>query len=319
MKIGMLFPGYSSQFVGMGKELYDESRVIQEYFEEAYNCLNLNFIKLCFASSDAELSKVSNAYTSIFLLSTALFEFLKENDVKANVVAGYGIGQYSALFASGSLTFPDGLYLLKKLAAFFEENVSQFDIVVLKIDDESFSKIKKICNGFESLHVNAYINKKQSILSGKKSEIELLKNILKNNKIKFQVVDIAFGLNSKLMIEMINQYKLYLEKVDFKDCILPFISSIDAKEILIQKKIKDFLIKQMSMPIRWDKVTDKFEDVDLIIEIGPGNSLASLIKEKYPDKNIISFNKKSDFDEIKKIINSFNKSENIAEVNNDGK
>jgi [acyl-carrier-protein] S-malonyltransferase len=72
MKVAMLFPGYSSQFVGMGKELYDEYRVVQEFFEEASNCLNLNFVKLCFASSDAELSKVHKAYPAMFLVSTSI-------------------------------------------------------------------------------------------------------------------------------------------------------------------------------------------------------------------------------------------------------
>src|SRR5437870_3091921 len=107
MKIAMIFPGYGAQFVGMGKELYDESRVIQEYFEEAYNCSNLNFIRLCFASSDSELSQISNAYTSIFLLSCSLSELLKENNIKPDLVAGYGIGYFAAIFASGAITFPD--------------------------------------------------------------------------------------------------------------------------------------------------------------------------------------------------------------------
>ena len=72
MKVGMLFPGYGSQFVGMGKELYDDSRIIQEYFEEAANCLNINFVKLCFAASDAELARMENAYPALFLLSSRI-------------------------------------------------------------------------------------------------------------------------------------------------------------------------------------------------------------------------------------------------------
>ena len=70
MKIALLFPGYGSQFVGMGKELYDEYRIVQEYFEEASHVLNNNFVKLCFASSDVELSKMVNAYTSLFLVGS---------------------------------------------------------------------------------------------------------------------------------------------------------------------------------------------------------------------------------------------------------
>ena len=74
MKMGILFPGYGSQFVGMGKELYDASRIMQENFEEASICLNNNFVKLCFASSDAELSKIEHAYPALFLTSFSIAE-----------------------------------------------------------------------------------------------------------------------------------------------------------------------------------------------------------------------------------------------------
>jgi len=76
-KIGMIFPGYGSQFVGMCKELYDASRLVQEYFEEASICLDSNLIKICFASSDAEIAKMQHAVTSIFVTSTAIVTLLK--------------------------------------------------------------------------------------------------------------------------------------------------------------------------------------------------------------------------------------------------
>src|SRR5579872_2129839 len=101
MKIALLFPGYGSQFVGMGKELYDEHRIVQEYFEEASNCLNINFVKLCFASSDAELRKAENAYTALFLVSSAIAALLQQYGVTPHAVAGYNIGQLSAVHVAG--------------------------------------------------------------------------------------------------------------------------------------------------------------------------------------------------------------------------
>src|SRR5579872_2345677 len=101
MKIALLFPGYGSQYVGMGKELYDEYRIVQEYFEEASNCVNINFVKLCFASSDSEISKLVNAYTSLFVIGGAVSALLKEHGIVPDVVAGYNNGEITALFAAG--------------------------------------------------------------------------------------------------------------------------------------------------------------------------------------------------------------------------
>src|SRR3989304_305540 len=104
MKIGLLFSGYGGQDVGMGKDLYDNSRVMQELFEEASNCLGINFVKLCFASSDAELSSLENAYVAIFLIEVSLYALLNESGVSADLFAGHDIGEFAALFSAGSLS-----------------------------------------------------------------------------------------------------------------------------------------------------------------------------------------------------------------------
>src|SRR5438045_2310441 len=163
MKIGILFPGYGSQFVGMGKELYDESRIMQEYFEEAANCLNVNFVKLCFASSDAELAKMENAYPATFLVSCAIYALLKEEgillhhggvnpellrregQVTADIVAGYNLGEYAALHAAGGISFPDGLYLLNKYAHFYEQALPALDVGILQITGISTRTLEKAC------------------------------------------------------------------------------------------------------------------------------------------------------------------------------
>ena len=134
MKIGMLFPGYGSQSVGMGKEFYDESRIMQEYFEEAANCLPINFVKLCFASSDVELAHMNNAYLSLFLVSNGIYATMKEAGITPDFVAGYDTGVYAALFAANGLSLPDGLYLLSKYALFYQE--------MLEASPKKFSEVR---------------------------------------------------------------------------------------------------------------------------------------------------------------------------------
>ena len=129
MKIACLFPGYGSQFVGMAKELYDEYRIVQEYFEQANYCLpDLNFIKLCFASSDIDISQMQHAYTANFLVGSSLYGLLREQGFKPDVVLGCNQGEYAALYAAKSFSFPDGLYLLSKYASFYMQALESMKV-----------------------------------------------------------------------------------------------------------------------------------------------------------------------------------------------
>ena len=151
MKIALLFPGYGSQYVGMGKDLYDEYRIVQEYFEEASHCLNSNFVKLCFASSDAELGKMVNAYTALFLMGSATYAVLKENGIEPDVVTGYNNGESAALFAAGCFSFPDGLYLLNKYCSFYQEIVDGMDVDLIHVTNVSTKQIEDACERVSDL------------------------------------------------------------------------------------------------------------------------------------------------------------------------
>ena len=145
MKIGMLFPGYGSQFVGMGKELYDESRVMQEYFEEASNCLNMNFVKLCFASSDTEIGRMEHAYPLLFLMSSSIAALLKQEGIQPDIVLGYNTGEYAAIHTAGGFSFPDGLYLLSKYHALYQELLATIEVAGMRVTGLSSSELEALC------------------------------------------------------------------------------------------------------------------------------------------------------------------------------
>lgn len=313
MKIGLIFSGYNSQFVGMAKDFYDEHRIVQDYFEEAYNCLNINFVKLCFASSDQELSKVQNAYLSIFLVNSSLFALLKECSIKPDLIAGYGIaGFYSGIYCANGFTFPDGLYLLKKFTSFYEEALlNMTDIGVVKIVEITESKLKKICKEL-NLHIACYNGKNEFIVTGLNSDLLSLKEEKNNLNFKYTNVSLEAGLYSDLLKDIEEQFKIYLEKVDFKDLQTPIISNINGKELLTDKKIRNDVVEQIVNANDWEKVLNKFSQVDCIIEVGPKEVFTSRLKEMFPDKKVLSFTKNSDMHVIKNLLNS-EKSDNIIE------
>lgn len=307
MKIGMLFSGYGGQFVSMGKDLYDNSRLIQEYFEEASNCLDANFVKLCFASSDAELSKLSHAYTSIFLFSCSLYALLKDEAITPNLVAGHGLGEYAALFAAGSITFPDGLYLLNKYAAAYNELLSSLKAAMLRVKGLSADEIAAVSsactNKKKRVDVAIYNAADQYAVSGTASGILCVKKQLeKNADVQVDDLDPAYGLHSSLANELVEKVAVYFEKVDFRDLKVSLVNCVEGTQINKGETAKYALVRQINAPVLWDQVLDGFADMDLLLAIGPGTELADLASKRYPDKKVFAINKKSDVEQVKAFV-----------------
>src|SRR5438477_2021990 len=252
MKTALLFPGYGSQFVGMGKELYDEYRVIQEYFEEASNCLDINFVKLCFASSDVELAKMVNAYTSLFLIGCSIYAVLKEHEIVPDIVAGYNNGETTALFAAGCFSLPDGLYLLNKFCSFYQECIDRNDFDALHISGIATQQLedmcKKVSNDEHKVFIAIYNSPVDHIVTGNRQGLSQLQDMMSDAQ-EADYLSAEMGLHSSLMNEVVNLFKDYLEKVDFKDLKIPMISCIDGEIITLGTDVKARYIRHIDFPL----------------------------------------------------------------------
>ena len=307
MKIGMLFPGYGSQFVGMGKDLYDDSRIMQEYFEEASNCLNMNFVKLCFASSDSELSRIEHAYPALFLVSSALAAILKNEGIVPEVVAGYNTGEYAAIHASQGFSLPDGLYLLSKYQTWYQELLTTFDALGMQVTGVSSTELQSICaqacSETEFVSIASFDSLQKHTVMGHSHAVYRVQEFLEDREdVKLDDKPLEMGLHSMLMDPVAVNFKLYLEKVDFKPLAATLITNADAKLVTHNDLVKSALVKQIYSPILWYQSIELLGDCDLIIEVGPGAHLSALIADRYPEKKCIAINKKSDIEELKKYI-----------------
>lgn len=306
MKIALLFPGYSSQFVGMAKELYDESRLMQEYFEEASHCLDKNFVKLCFASSETELGKLENAYESIFLVSTSIAAVLFEKGLHVDMVTGYGVGEYSAICSVGGLTLPDGLYFLSKYAQFYQEVLESLSVRSIMIEGIPVETITSMCADLskddKAIAVGVQLSKNACVVSGDVPLITQMEDYAIEQKATVKNMPIESGLHSSLMDPVAEQLNVYLQKVDFNDLQVPLLASIDGSMVTEGDTVRSCIMKKINTTVRWDRVMDELSAYDLIIEVGPGSKLSKMITDWYPKKTVISINKPADIEALQKIV-----------------
>jgi [acyl-carrier-protein] S-malonyltransferase len=301
MKIGMLFPDYMSQFVGMGKELYDHSRTIQEYFEEASSCLNGNFVKLCFASSEHELAKLDHAAAAIFLVSVSTAALLNEYGIKPAQVAGLGIGEVSAACVAGGLSFPDGLYFLHKYAQFYQERINELDGMIMVSIAPTTRKVLenaiKSQEGTEPPTLAINMDGHKYIVAGSQQAVNALVAQF-DKQTQVRTIPLEVGMHNELMKPVIHIFKPYLEKIDVNDTQVPLVRSIDGKKITSGALLKESLIEQLHSYIDWAKVLDTFEECTHILQIGPGDQLATLAQQRFPNKTVYAINKLSDIEPL---------------------
>ena len=306
MKIGMLFPDYGSQYVGMGKDLYDDSRLMQELFEEAYNCLSINFVKLCFASSDSELSALEHAYVSIFLMSVSLAALVKQEGIQVCAVAGHGIGELSALCSVDGISLPDGLYFLQKYALFYKELLQTASVHACVVKGISTLQLKRFCAEVSKdnliISIAAYTSDYEHVVTGSAELFDALAQKVHEKKGVIEKSPVEAGLHSSLMDGVVATLEKYSEKIDFKDVGIPLIACADGALFNKGDLIKRRVMKQIHAPIAWKKVLQHCIDWDVIIEIGPGKTLTPLIRAMYPNKLIMTINSRADINELKKVV-----------------
>lgn len=303
MKIALLFPGYGDHYNCISKEIYDQSRLVQEYFEEATSCLNKDFTKLCFSSTQLDLSIAENAYPTIFLISACIWVLLKERKVEPCLLSGYNLGAYAALFAAGSISFPDSLYLLNKYAVLYQNALVMMPSVgVLSIKNMALSDIQKLCKQIkkedERVDIALYNADNFVIVAGTSSSIDLCAEYAIQQQAEVQELPIEYGLHGPLLDAMAKHFALYLAKVDFKLLMIPLIDPVTGKIIQNVEQVKDMLIGLVNKPLHWSRSMQQLHDADLILQVGPGTTLAELVRKQMPDKKIMTINTWHDIEKI---------------------
>ncbi|KMM38710.1 ACP S-malonyltransferase [Guptibacillus hwajinpoensis] len=285
-KTAFLFPGQGSQAVGMGQAFMEAYSVSKDVFTEADNRLDFELTKLIMNGPIETLTRTENTQPALVTASVAVLEALREKGITADYTAGHSLGEYSALVASGSLTFSDAVFAVRNRGLYMEEAVPSGEgamAAIMGMEREDLQQIVDDVSASTATVQLANLNcPGQIVISGAKAGVEKASEVAKENGARRIIpLQVSGPFHSSLMKPAADKLSSILAGIEIKDASIPVIANVTAEPSTSATDIHDQLLKQIYSPVLWEDTVRKLMDlgVDTFIEVGPGNVLSGLVKK----------------------------------------
>jgi len=283
----ILFPGQGSQYVGMGKDLYESSDLAKKLFNLSNSILGFDITDVMFNGSQEDLKKTDITQPAIFIHSTILFNI---NSVNADAYAGHSLGEFSALLCSGSLTFEDALKLVLIRARAMQKackNNETTMAAILGLDDEC---VNSVCDNIPNVVPANYNCPGQIVISGSKNSIDKACESIKEIGGKTILLPVGGAFHSSYMESAKKELEDAIKSLKFNKPDKPIYQNFDANPYIDIEKIKKNLINQLTSPVLWKQTINKLiaDNYKSFIECGPGRVLQGLVKKINRDMDVSS-------------------------------
>ena len=295
-KIAFMFPGQGAQYVGMGKDFYEQIPVCREMFELASKASGLDVPALCFEEN--EQINITE-YTQIAMLATeiAILKAVEEKGIRPDVTAGLSLGEYGAVYTPGIMDLEDIFRLIRKRGIYMQEAVPEGGamIAVLGLDT---AVIEQICEETPGMVTVANYNcPGQIVITGEeKAAAEAMEKLTAAGAKRCVPLKVSGPFHSPLLVGAGEKLAKELETVSLKEMQIPYITNVTADYVNSLDQVKPLLQQQVSASVRWQQSVERMiaDGVDTFIEIGPGRTLTGFMKKINKDVTAINIEKLED-------------------------
>jgi [acyl-carrier-protein] S-malonyltransferase len=283
MKRALIFPGQASQFVGMGQDVFDKYPEIQAMYSNARDILGFDIADITFNGPLEKLTETRITQPALFITSAAFFSQLPDT-FEFQLVAGHSLGEYSALYAAGVLSFEDALSIVKVRAEGMQaagEAQSGTMAAILNLSREDVEKACEQASSRGIVQAANFNSPGQIVISGEVTAVQYAMEIAKEvGARKVVALNVSGAFHSPLMAPAIQGLQEAISQATFNQAKVPIVANVDASPTSDAQKIQSNLIEQLENPVLWEDSVETMlkEGIDEFIEVGPGRVLQGLIR-----------------------------------------